>query len=135
MEQFDSFLAYEKDVAEFKLRTINRLQKGLKPKTRKRTSNVETVQHVLRIAGRPFARFGDNPNCKQRLPSTIGTGFNRIYFDQEDQSWPKIYQDSSQYLCLERIVCGSPKAMEIQHLPSTIGGCHDRGNQPYSVAV
>jgi dTDP-4-dehydrorhamnose reductase len=54
MEQFDTFFAYEKEIAEFKLKTINRLQKGLKPKTRKRTSKVETVEHVLRIAGRPL---------------------------------------------------------------------------------
>ncbi len=54
MEQFDSFFDYEKEVAEFKLKTINRLQKGLKPKTRKRTPKAETVEHVLRIAGRPL---------------------------------------------------------------------------------
>ena len=54
MEQFDSFLAYEKEITEFKLKTINRLQKGLKSKAKKRTSKIETVEHVLRIAGRPL---------------------------------------------------------------------------------
>jgi hypothetical protein len=54
MEQFERFLAYERDIAEFKLKTINRFQKGLKPKPKKRTSKAEVVEHVLRIAGRPL---------------------------------------------------------------------------------
>jgi hypothetical protein len=53
MEHFDKFLQYEKDIAEFKLKTINRFQKGLKPKP-KRTSNADIVEHVLQIAGRPL---------------------------------------------------------------------------------
>jgi len=40
MEQFDNFLQYEKEIVEFKLKTINRLQKGLKPKPKKCTSMV-----------------------------------------------------------------------------------------------
>ena len=54
MEQFESFLEYEKEIAEFKLKTINRLQKGLKPKPKKRTSKADVAEHVLRIAGRPL---------------------------------------------------------------------------------
>ena len=54
MEQFESFLEYEKEIAEFKLKTINRLQKGLKPKPKKRTSRADIVEHVLQIAGRPL---------------------------------------------------------------------------------
>ena len=54
MEQFDKFLQYEKDIAEFKLKTINQLQKGLKPKPKKRTSKAKIVEHVLQIAGRPL---------------------------------------------------------------------------------
>ena len=54
MEQFDRFLVYEKEVAEFKLKTINRLQKGLRPKPIKRTSKADVVEHVLKIAGRPL---------------------------------------------------------------------------------
>ena len=54
MEQFDNFLKYEKEIAEFKLKTIDRLQKGLKPKPKKRTSKADVVEHVLQIAGRPL---------------------------------------------------------------------------------
>jgi len=54
MEQFESFLEYEKEIAEFKLKAINRLQKGLKPKPKKRTSKADIVEHVLQIAGRPL---------------------------------------------------------------------------------
>ena len=54
MEQFDNFLQYEKEIAEFKLKTINRLQKGLKPKPKKRTSKADVVERVLQIAGRPL---------------------------------------------------------------------------------
>jgi len=54
MEQFNKFLQYEKEIAEFKLKTINRLEKGLKPKPEKRTSKADIVEHVLQIAGRPL---------------------------------------------------------------------------------
>jgi len=54
MEQFDNFLKYEKEITEFKLKTIDRLQKGLKPKPKKRTSKADVVEHVLQIAGRPL---------------------------------------------------------------------------------
>jgi len=54
MDPFESFLAYEKVVSEFKLKTINRLQKGLKPKPSKRTSKADIVEHVLKLAGRPL---------------------------------------------------------------------------------
>jgi hypothetical protein len=54
MEEFNRFLEYEKEIAELKLKTINRLQKGLKPIPRKRTSKASMVEHVLRIAGRPL---------------------------------------------------------------------------------
>jgi dTDP-4-dehydrorhamnose reductase len=54
MEQFDNFLKYEKEIAEFKLKTIDRLQKGLKPKPKKRTSKADVAEHVLQIAGRPL---------------------------------------------------------------------------------
>jgi len=54
MEQFDKFLQYEKEIAEFKLKTIDRLQKGLKSKSKKRTSKANIVEHILQIAGRPL---------------------------------------------------------------------------------
>ena len=54
MEEFNRFLEYEKEVTAFKLKTINRFQKGLKLKPKKRTSQSDIAAHVLRIAGRPL---------------------------------------------------------------------------------
>lgn len=54
MEEFNRFLEYEKEIATFKLKTINRLQKGVKLKPKKRTSQANIAEHVLRIAGRPL---------------------------------------------------------------------------------
>jgi hypothetical protein len=54
MEAFERFLQYEKEIAGFKLKTINRFQKGLKGKPQKRTAKVDVVEHVLKIAGRPL---------------------------------------------------------------------------------
>ena len=54
MDEFNRFLEYEKEVAEFKLKAINRLQKGVSAKQKKHTSKSATVEHVLRIAGRPL---------------------------------------------------------------------------------
>ena len=54
MESFTHFLEYEKEIAEFKLKTITRLQKGLKPKPLECTSKSNVVEHVLQIAGRPL---------------------------------------------------------------------------------
>ena len=54
MDQFERFLDYEKQVAEFKLKTISRFQKGLKGEPEKRTSKINVVEHVLKIAGRPL---------------------------------------------------------------------------------
>jgi hypothetical protein len=54
MDQFESFLQYQKEITESKLKIINRLQKGVQPKPKKRTSNIEIVNNILRIAGRPL---------------------------------------------------------------------------------
>ena len=53
MDQFESYLQYQKEIAEFKLKIINRFQKGVKPKL-KRTSKIEIAKNVLNIAGRPL---------------------------------------------------------------------------------
>ncbi len=53
MDQFESYLQYQKEVAESKLKIINRFQKGVKP-TLKRTSKIEIAKNVLNIAGRPL---------------------------------------------------------------------------------
>ena len=54
MEQFERFLEYEKAIAEFKLKTISRLYKGVAAEPKKRTSKADIVEHVLKIAGRPL---------------------------------------------------------------------------------
>lgn len=54
MDQFESYLQYQKEITETKLKIINRLQKGVQAKPEKRTSKIETASNVLRIAGRPL---------------------------------------------------------------------------------
>lgn len=54
MENFKLYLQYQKEITESKLNTINRYLKGVKPKAIKRTSKVDIVENVLKIAGRPL---------------------------------------------------------------------------------
>lgn len=54
MDQFESYLHYQKEITETKLKIINRFQKGVQPKPKKRTSKIEIAKNVLRIAGRPL---------------------------------------------------------------------------------
>ena len=54
MDQFQSYLQYQKDITEAKLKIINRFQKAVEPKPVKRTSKIEIAKNVLRIAGRPL---------------------------------------------------------------------------------
>ncbi len=53
MDQFESYLQYQKEVAESKLKIINRFKKSVKPKL-KRTSKIKIAKNVLNIAGRPL---------------------------------------------------------------------------------
>ena len=54
MDQFEFYLQYQKEITELKLKIINRFQKGVQPKAKKRTLNIEIAQNILRIAGRPL---------------------------------------------------------------------------------
>ena len=54
MENFELYLQYHKEIAENKLKTINRFLKSSKPKPVKRKSKASIVENVLRIAGRPL---------------------------------------------------------------------------------
>ena len=54
MDQFESYLQYQKEITESKLKIINRFQKGLQPKPKKRTLNIEIAKNMLHIAGRPM---------------------------------------------------------------------------------
>ena len=54
MGKFESYLQYQKEITESKLKIINRFQKAVQPKPKKRTSKIEIAENVLRIAGRPL---------------------------------------------------------------------------------
>jgi hypothetical protein len=54
MDQFESYLQYQKEITETKLKIINRFQKAVDPKSIKRTSKIEIARNVLHIAGRPL---------------------------------------------------------------------------------
>ena len=54
MDQFKSYLQYQKEITETKLKIITRFQKGIQAKPDKRTSKIEIAKNVLRIAGRPL---------------------------------------------------------------------------------
>ena len=54
MDQFKSYLQYQKEITETKLKIITRFQKGIQVKPDKRTSKIEIARNVLHIAGRPL---------------------------------------------------------------------------------
>ena len=54
MDQFESYLQYQKEITETKLKIINRFQKAVQPTQKKRTSKIEIARNVLHIAGRPL---------------------------------------------------------------------------------
>ncbi len=54
MDQFESYLQYQKEITETKLKIINRFQKAVEPKSKKRTSKIAIARNVLHIAGRPL---------------------------------------------------------------------------------
>jgi hypothetical protein len=54
MDQFESYLKYQKEITETKLKIITRFQKGIQAKPQKRTSKIEIAKNVIRIAGRPL---------------------------------------------------------------------------------
>jgi hypothetical protein len=54
MDLLERYFQYQKEVAEAKLRIIERLQKGTTVQQEKRTSNIEIATHILSNAGRPL---------------------------------------------------------------------------------
>ncbi len=54
MDQFKSYLQYQKEITETRLKIINRFQKGIQAKPNKRTSKIEIARNVLHIAGQPL---------------------------------------------------------------------------------
>lgn len=53
-DEFNRYLQYQKEVAEAKLKIIDRLQTGRKEKPQKRTSQINIAWNVLKSAGRPL---------------------------------------------------------------------------------
>jgi len=54
MDQFERYLQYQKEVAQAKLKVIERYQQRGRSMPRKRTSNIDIVQNVLRSVGHPL---------------------------------------------------------------------------------
>ncbi len=52
MEEFKRYLLYQKEVAQAKLKVIERFQQQNSRHSKKRTSNIDVVQNVLNNAGR-----------------------------------------------------------------------------------
>ena len=54
MDQIKDYLQYHKEVAEAKLKVIERFQQQGRSKPKKRTSNINIVQNVLSSVGHPL---------------------------------------------------------------------------------
>ena len=54
MDQFDLYLQYHKEVAQAKLKIIERFQQKDRRKPQKRTSNIDIVHNVLNSADHPL---------------------------------------------------------------------------------
>ncbi len=54
MDQFDRYLLYQKEVTQSKLKAIEQFQQQAQHQTKKRTSNIKTVENILNSAGIPL---------------------------------------------------------------------------------
>jgi len=54
MQDFKRYFEFKRDLAEAELKIVNRYLRGEKPKKGKGTSKIDTVENVLRSAGRPL---------------------------------------------------------------------------------
>jgi DNA-directed RNA polymerase delta subunit len=54
MDQFDLYLQYQKEVAQAKIKIIDRFQHKERRKPEKRTSKIDVVHNVLNSAGHPL---------------------------------------------------------------------------------
>lgn len=54
MDQFDNYLQYHKEVAQAKLKIIERFQQQGRTQSKKRTSNIDIVHNVLKTADHPL---------------------------------------------------------------------------------
>ena len=54
MDAFDEYLKFQKEVAESKIKIIERFQKGATAEPVKRTSKIEVARNVLYASGKPL---------------------------------------------------------------------------------
>lgn len=54
MDNLKVYFQYQKEVAEARLKIIDRFQKGVETKPEKHTSKIDIAWHVLKKAGRPL---------------------------------------------------------------------------------
>jgi len=54
MDQFKQYLQYQKEVAQSKLKIIERFQQQVKRRPHERTSNIEIVENILTGADQPL---------------------------------------------------------------------------------
>jgi len=54
MDEFKQYLQYQKEVAQAKIKIAERFQQQGSHQSKKRTSNIDIVQHVLNSAGHPL---------------------------------------------------------------------------------
>jgi hypothetical protein len=54
MDQFKLYLQYQKEVAQAKLKVIERFQQQDSRQSKKRTSNLDIVQNILNSVGHPL---------------------------------------------------------------------------------
>jgi hypothetical protein len=54
MDQFNNYLQYHKEVAQAKLKIIERFQHKGRSQSKKRTSNIDIVHNILKTAGHPL---------------------------------------------------------------------------------
>ena len=54
MEEFKKYLLYQKEIAEHKITTINRFLRAEEHHYKKYTSQIDVVEKLLQIAGRPL---------------------------------------------------------------------------------
>jgi hypothetical protein len=54
MDQFNLYLQYHKEIAQAKLKIIERFEQQARSPSQKRTSNIDIVQNVLNSAGQPL---------------------------------------------------------------------------------
>jgi hypothetical protein len=54
MDQFEKYLQFKKEVAQATIKVAERFQQPGEERSKKRTSNIDTVLDVLQTAGRPL---------------------------------------------------------------------------------